>query len=488
MKVNQLVLAVLSTFVAGQSMAAAVTAQDFVAAKTPATAAAINEGWLSGASAPALNIYQAFRAGCDADTLAIFTSSSSSTSLAPGALGDYAAYACKRGGTLTAFYHTLNGGSFMAYAPHLPSTVGHPDGGTNTLPVKLERLKAINELATGCATGSATPKMDGVNAIGVPIYYGCAKVKPTASGVADDGAPQIPAGGFSDVEAALWEIDLDALNLAREDLGLDTIGLETNLKVMQGFGVGVTFELYKAMQTAQGLISGSTDLAQAPNITTAQYASIVQSSGGLNNSWSLLANNTTKAVKVFRRTPTSGTQATSNAHFLKNPCSQGKATGFLQAARQQTTELYNVVEYSSSSTLKTDLASANTAGDYAIGVLSLENTPNSSWKFLKLDGVHPEDGDATYATVAFAKGSYPLAMEMRAFEPTTQAGTYGATLLTELKSALSNPDCSTFAQLRGLTLASTYTGTSCTVAAGRKSRVTHGGKNCSPLQVTNATN
>jgi hypothetical protein len=195
----------------------------------------------------------------------------------------------------------------------------------------------------------------------------------------------------------------------------------------------------------------------------------------------------------MRRVPTSGTQASSNAFFLKNPCATGAASGALApAVAADSTGTFIVTEDSSSSTLKTNITTAGNAGKFVIGVLSMENNwrteaaANAGYRFLKLDGVHPEgNGDTAFARSTTVTSNYALAMEMKSFLATTAVGTFGETLITQINTALANPtdaagDPACGSVPRGLFL--NPAGGACTTGV-ETHKGTKNGNNCSPFSL-----
>lgn len=463
MQFTKIALAVAATLVAGQA-AAAVTQADIAAA---ATAGTLQQAWLSGASAPTYNVFAGFALGCDAGTLAIFTNHNQAKK--PGSLKDYSAYACQRSGVVSVMYHTTAGGSFNAYTPHVPNDV---DGDGNFGITNLERVK---NLATATC-GSTTTVVD-ANFGSYPVTINCQKV---VGATAADSALSLPQGGFSDVEAALFGVDVSAY------------GTESKALIGQVFGVAVSTPLYREMQVEQGIYAdlataaasdASFDPANAPNITSAQYAAIAASGGGYQDGlYHLLPNSANNANPLYlmRRVATSGTQASSNAFFLKNPCAG--ASGLVPAtAAESNPGVLVITEDSSSSTLKTNLGAHGTNGEFAIGVLSLENNlaaDGLAARYLKLDGVHPETGDAK-ARATTLNSDYAFAMEMVNFIPTTAAGTFGETLIGQITTSLGAPASCTDVP-RGLFLSPE--GGACNVGV-ETHKGTKFGNNCAPYQL-----
>ena len=447
MKFSQIALAVASTLIAAQAFAAPVTPAEIAAA-----GASVQKTWISGASAPTYNIFRGFTIGCDANTVTIFHNSATTTAIKPGSTGDYNAYACKRGGVISVLYSTTANGSFNAYAPHI-------DG------VQLSRIRNVATAASCVKQASQLTIEPGNNA---DVYRACAiGVGATVA----DGAPTLPAGGFSDVEAGLFERDVS------------TVGTEADANVGQAFGVAVSTNLYRALQVAQGKYASvaAANAADpvftpenAPNISSAQYTSIIAQGSGYQTDWSPIlgtAGNGKKIVLV-RRVDTSGTQASSNAHFLQKPCAG--ANGLSPAGLADAIPgSFEISEQSGTSGVKAAMTTANNAGDFAIGVMSLENdwrretgAANAQYRFLKLDGVHPEAGSSDGTTFVTpvggltvnnytarkttVDGDYRFHMELKSFVANT-ADTFGSALIPEIAASLGNPvDCADVS--RGLTL------------------------------------
>lgn len=470
-KMNKMLLAVAATLLASQAVAAPVTPANIASARANNK---LQETWISGASAPTFNVFQGFVAGCDANSVSTFNTDASLTALRPGSAGDYLAYACTRGGKVSVVYHTVAGGSFNAFAPHVPNDV---DGDGTVGTTKLDRIKKID--SNTCVLQSGTFALTNQSAI--TSYGSCTTVVPANN---PDGAIAKPAGGFSDVESALFGVT-----------DTSTYGTEGEALIGQVFGVAVSINLYRALQVEQGIYpdvataaanDSSFDPAKAPSVSSAAYASLVT---GNTASWSILLPNDSSAnagkVNIARRVPTSGTQASSNAYFLKNPCNGDPSLlgKLFPVSAADSTSDFVVTEGSGTSDAKKKL----TTSQYAIGIISLENnwrteskTDRNGYRFVKLDGIHPEapiagsgaavDDKARYTA---AQGNYPFHMEMRTFVANS-ADTFGASLINQIKSTFGTLACSDIP--RGLTL-NPLSGSSCTPGQV-VSRVTRSGNNC----------
>lgn len=472
-KFNKVCLAVAATLFAGQAFAAPVTQAQITTARD---AGNLNEAWISGATAPTYNVFQGFAAGCDANTLSTFNNGTSTNVSRPGASasGNFLAYACTRGGVVTVLYHTLDGGSFNAYAPHIPNDVDG-DGVFGT--TKLRRVSKLGS-NNGCVAQTGTFSLPGQTAI--PAFRSCAIVTP---GNTADGAPSLPAGGFSDVEAALFGVSVEGF------------GVEGNANVGQAFGVATSTSLYRAMQVAQGIYASEAAAnaadpnylpANAPSITRAQYTSIIT---GTASDAGILVPGSTAALRLARRVATSGTQGSSNAFFLRNPCNGDPTiTGALAPiGASDSTSTLIVTEGSGTGNVKAALSVAG----YAIGVMSMENdwnldTSSNGYRFIKIDNVHPEAAVAgsgltrdPAARYTAAQGAYDFHMELKSFVANTAAGTYGETVINEIVGAFASLDCADVP--RGLTL-NPFAGSSCTVGTV-VARGSRNGNNCQAQQL-----
>jgi len=510
MKFTKIALAVACVLGSAQVFAAAVTPAQISAAQTAGT---LQQAWITGASAQVPSIYRGWvgsgtSVGCDPGTNTIFTNqAASSSNVAPGSIGNFFAYACTIGGKVSVLYHTVDAGSLYAYAPHTVGAVlarlkfPGTGNGCNATTVTYTDPTDSNNNATeykGCslvgaalpATGIATPATNAANT--------------TALG-ADPLGPQKPVGGFSDVEAAILPTALGGGS------AVNAVGTENQAMIGQVFGVVVSTPLYRALQVAQGIYASTAaaassdptyDPANAPNITSEQYTSIAAQGGGYQTDWSQIVGSAGTGHKVIlaRRVATSGTQASSTAFFLKNPCANGLTASLVPAGAADTTSAsgstapgIEVYEASGTGNVKQRLTTAaNSTGtdNFAIGVVSMENNwrvetvggGSELYRFVKLDGVHPEAGDLTFARVSATNGNYPFHMESHYFVANSATG-FGATILPAITAALATPptaaSCAVFS--RGLTL-NPLGGSICTVGA-QVHKGTSLGNSCSPIQL-----
>lgn len=483
MKIKQIAFALAALSVSTLAAAGVTPAQ----IETARGAGTLDQAWISGATAPTKSIYEGWVKGCQAGTGSIFTSqAASNTSLTPGSLGNFVAYACTRGTRISVLYQTLDGGSLNAFTPFTKGT-------------KLARVAYLgNASCTKMATGYADATNTANNA---DVYKGCAQtgaaVVVDASGVqtaasnsanaaaiaANPLAPQQTVGGFSDVEPALFSTTIGGGNVS-------SFGNVSNAFIGQAFGVAVSTPLYRKLQEVQGISESGTafSAALAPSLTKGQVASILAEGAAVQTaeSWlPIIGEDNGEKVIIQRRVDTSGTQASSNAFFLGNPC---LGSGQLLPANT-TTGNYQVVLNSGSSNVKTNITTASNAAAgsrYAIGVLSLENDPtvenaaNSGYRFIKIDGVHPEAGDSSNARLAAASGLYPFHMEMKAFVANTAPAGFQRNIVGTIVNALKNPTAAACATLpRGLTLNPDGGNTTCE-AGVVKAKFTNFGNNCAP--------
>jgi len=134
----------------------------------------------------------------------------------------------------------------------------------------------------------------------------------------------IPAGGVADVEANLLRKVPGGGQLSASDISTYLSGAP-GLDIV--WGLGVTKNLYYALQSAEGLTSscpttglGKDSPSCAPTFSKAQVASILD---GDVTKWSQLGltNSTDPSIHICRRDVGSGTEASFEAYFLGARCS-----------------------------------------------------------------------------------------------------------------------------------------------------------------------
>lgn len=474
MKLNQIAIAV----------AAMAAAPAF--ALTPAQVGGATQLWISGASAPTNSVFLGAMTLCKGvsykDAAGVIQTNPGtidahmyleSTGLEPGkSSGDRVAYACtvdtfddRAGvleGTKVVLYHTVEGGSFNAYTPALALA-----GDTNVnIPATLQRITEVADLGAAgkCAAGTATNttvSVSGVNNV-IPRYNSCGKTTVTlatgAVNVAGDTAPTTSIGGFSDTEYLINKLNLEIAT------DLSTIGSEVNTNIGQGFGVAVSYPLYAQLQKNDGLINTVAadgeacdgvynTLACQPSMAAQLYSTVanVISAGSIDAS--LFGGAVGGKVNFARRAITSGTQSASNLRFLNRPCATGDAGGAQAPARvADSTATFVVTEQSGTGGVKSTLNTATGAGEFGLGVVSLENTPAPTatadrWAFVKLNGVTPNlaAGD-TFQRAEAIKGNYDMWYELVGFTAAT-APQEGIDLMAAVNASLGNPELT---NLKGL--------------------------------------
>ena len=430
--------------------------------------------WLSGASAPSNSVFRSVLSLCNGLAGNGGTNDAhmylESTGTEPGkSSGDRVAYACTMSaaagslaGKKTVVYHTVEAGSFNAYAPHL-SMAGEPNP-NGYLPGNLKRVNNLALLGGGgkCAAGAAASTNVVLNGVSYPIgrYNNCSDVvtKTFTTTLKGDAlalpGQSYPDGGFSDTE---YLINKQNLDIGR---GLSSIGDEVATNIGQSFGVAVSYPLYHQLQkndVAAGVLAATCDdgTATAPNLTPAcqpslpaqRYTSVASkdSIGGVDGS--LFGGAAGSVVNLVRRVPTSGTQSASNIRFLAKPCATGPSQGALEPARvADSTPTALVTEQSSTGGVKTALNTATGAGQFGLGVVSAENTPaptatTDRWAFVKLDRVSP-NSDAQQRAEAM-DGSYNFWYELAAFTAggsVSPASASGTALIAAVASTLGESD------------------------------------------------
>jgi len=448
MKRNLIALSVAAAFAAPAAHALTPTQLTTLFSADPTS---VDQLWISGATAPTAAVRGAVTKLCvDADANGVADDLHILGDTAGVSTKRVSAYACTltSTGKPTIVYHTHNGGSFEAYTPHL--IVG---GEVN--PFIGSTVMAMKDIAGGLATCTTTDAVSPYN------YVGCGQKTNLvlAANTSVNHYPTLPRGGFSDTEYVLNQINL---NVA---LGLGDIGTESPTGVGQGFGLGASYKLYRDLQTDQfgatsacvsGFSVASPNLTEAckPSVPAYKYMLVTNAGTAASKDASLFNKNwptagtiaATSALSVERRVGTSGTQSTSAQFFLNAPCGTGQPGGALTAAggNASGSTVLGVVTVRSNSG-SGDVASAlNSTAAYKLGVLSLENTPATSWNWVKIDGVSPTDDTGADALnisknrATSLNGSYKFWNELVGFVPASDSGE-GAALISGIIGAWSDP-------------------------------------------------
>ncbi len=505
-------------------------------ALTPSEVGGATQLWISGASAPTNSVFQGAMSLCEGmsykDAGGVTRTNPGtlnvhlyleSTGAEPGkSSGDRVAYACKvntfdvRAGSLentnVVIYHTVEGGSFNAYSPALKKF-----GDTNAnLPTTLQRISEVADLGGvgKCAAGAATNMILTVSGIknndadnnnvpdgpGIARWNSCSNAatgkttvtlatSSTAASVdvAGDTAPTISVGGFSDTEYLINKLNLDVAT------DVTSIGTTANTNIGQAFGVAVSYPLYAQLQKNDGIITtigtpldpvtGLPVVEPCDNVYTAgpcqpsmpawQYtaAANVASAGSVNAS--LFGGLATGKVNLVRRAITSGTQSASNLRFLSTPCAKGVPGGAQDPTRaSNSTATLVVTEQSGTGGVKSTLNTATGAGEFGMGVVSMENVPAPTssadrWAFVKLDGVSPNSDSFQRANAI--KGDYTMWYELEVFTD-NNAPTAGVDLLSSINASLGNPELTNLTGLFITVLAN--------VSGSNVSKATRHGNSC----------
>lgn len=438
------------------AVAAAAAAPAFAAVTPAQLQTAYNAGRyinMSGASATQATVKEAFTAAC-ADAVQTFTADGKNIYAYGCTIKAGKGYPAAWVGQPAVLFHTVSGGS----------------------------LQSILGMSTDAAQQVDFVKTDfaGCTASGTDNFVGCATEKRRSN------------GGFSDVEKALF---IDVLG-ATPPVGVNLNQIVvTQALAGQTFGVAASLPLFYALQSVQGISCPAGDFSPActPSISRTEYATLVArgNAGSIGSfyGWDVLdlgsAGNGTsgpganESVIICRRPVTSGTQASSNAFFLKKNCAVG---GLEPAAPGDSNGSYTVIENSSTGNAKTclgDGATAAAGSQFRIGIISAENAPKASdnWQWLKLDGaaLHGDAGQRANTI----EMDYQFAMEMvlhtssdTSITPAAQAVAMQA-LTTELGNT-ANPKTGIYVVPHG----SVYY----TAPGGVIGRATNGGDSCSPMR------
>lgn len=278
-------------------------------------------------------------------------------------------------------------------------------------------LNATNDFGLGAINVAFQKRDAGGSGMGVyPVANSTAIafINPTTctgpasgSGTCTGTTTIVPDAGVSDVEPAMFAA---AANTPPEFVGFPIASGTMTVKpiVQTIFGLAVSTALYTKLQADQGLAAGV-----RPSVSQAVVGQMLRSGYPYDTqAWKLLLPNSSDAsvssqVTICRRVNGSGTQAAANRFFLEYPFNSGASMEPYTAGDSSTTShgtsagnLF-VFEGSGTGNVKTCLSSANTAGGYAIGHVSLENAEETGWKFVKINGQEPSREQAKIGKYAY---------------------------------------------------------------------------------------
>ena len=227
-----------------------------------------------------------------------------------------------------------------------------------------------------------------------------------------------PTAGVSDVDPGMFRgVNTPANTLPVNPAVLSGLTIKPAAALV--FGIPVTLGLRNALQEVQinaGLVPvgciGSETIDCMPSLTSAEVASIMS---GQISSWSkfIVPNSGgslvpftsavatppgSPLVAICRRVDGSGTQATTNANFLDNPCTSSAPTPVNASVFGGPTVVLNSGSGNVENCLEDFNDGTNTAGGnpasrtfWAVGVQSLEKNADLAfnYRFVKIDGVAP---------------------------------------------------------------------------------------------------
>ncbi|MBI4998523.1 MAG: hypothetical protein HZC22_16845, partial [Rhodocyclales bacterium] len=209
------------------------------------------------------------------------------------------------------------------------------------------------------------------------------------------------------------------------------------------FGTPVTVALRNALQTKQiadgdlpaGCAAGNESLECMPSLSKSTVTGLFT---GAITDWEMIGL-AAGPVYVARRVQTSGTQTSTRVFYLNSPCASGVAQ-FVDSGNTAATGdavslcatpgALTTFNMNGSGDVVTCMASHNTAGRFAVGVLSTENT-GAGHRFVKIDGAEP-------TVYGAAKNRYQFVMEATAQRRTGLSGN-SLTFFNSFASGLQDP-------------------------------------------------
>ncbi|MEI7464874.1 MAG: hypothetical protein WCJ87_05980 [Burkholderiales bacterium] len=342
------------------------------------------------------------------------------------------------GKTKLAIYKYSVGGSYYGVGPVNSNTASSGAALTatgNQLPfLDLAKIASVGTTGTNATTASSFSTSLG-SYVNVPLANGSTTITTAATTYI----------GLSDVEPAFFSTS--------------TSNLTANSVYALIFGVPVTLNIRNALQTQQGLTSGSDTEANMPTLSSAQltsaYTQLGQTWAGIGVTSGLIDDQ----IYVARRVDSSGTQKTFEALIARTPNGQGglkscvptNVQPFLApdtgnaglntgdaSANCGTATPPTVFSGSGGGDVRNCLIAHNGASRGAIGILTTEDKAGTAnWRFVKVDGVAPTQAQA-------AAGKYRHYVESFLNTRTSGAFATGSALgysafVTRLSTDLANP-------------------------------------------------
>jgi len=264
-------------------------------------------------------------------------------------------------------------------------------------------LNIANDAAPACTTTAAVA----ANSIASYPNHQAFTLHSVCSGL---DATAHPDAGVADVNPALFTAGLTPISQAEIN------HLQSDSLYQPSFGVAVSQNLYRALQSAQGKNTASDTAAEMPTLTTGQVRGLFTGTIG---TWDQVTSPTgtalsVKPVFVCRRGDDSGTQASFASYFLNERCVSG-VPPFVPATNgvsQQGGSTWSFATFGAdpvfagagSGDVRNCLDSHNDHDDFAVGILGTESkydAPGSAggsanaaagtqqFRYVKLDGRTP---------------------------------------------------------------------------------------------------
>jgi hypothetical protein len=295
-----------------------------------------------------------------------------------------------------AIYKYAVGGSAFGVIPLNSNSVSDGSTGGNGAQLPFLDLAKLNTLCTG-ANATTSVATFGSTA-GSPTYNNVACATSLAV-----TTPAVAYIGLSDVEPQFFTPNVG--------------NLESTAVTSLIFAPVVTKNVYDRLQVLQGTGTGDAE-ANMPTLTSAQLVTLYTQPG---QAWSSLGVSGlgNDQVYIARRIDTSGTQKTfealiartTNGDINGKSCQlntdifaqpdSGTTTGDNESVCLTTGSLPTVFAGNGGGNLRNCLTNHQAGGRSAIGILTTEDKPNGSWRFVKVDGVAPNQANVANGKYRF---------------------------------------------------------------------------------------